>query len=165
MTIIPDQATTDAERAAAELADQLATDIERYAAFIRANPDIAKKLGSERRFLLYLMPGGEAKQKMADIVRAAKAAGATVTKTISEEYAGANLSFGHVSLEVYAHREVVCERRVTGTREIEVEEQDPEALAKVPTRTVTKTVEDVEWVCTPILQADPADTAEAGAAS
>ena len=154
MTIIPDDQQ-------AARADQLATDIEKYAAFLRANPDIAQEV-SDDRFLIYLMPGPDAKQQMADIIRRGMRSGATVTKRANDTYAGAQMKFGRVTLEVYSDREVVCERRVTGTREVEVEEQDPEALAQVPVRTVTKVVEDVEWVCTPILDAAKE---QAGAAS
>jgi hypothetical protein len=51
-----------------------------------------------------------------------------------------------LTLEICAYRESVCERVVTGTRE--VTEQVPVAF-----ETVTKTVEDVEWVCKPLLSA------------
>lgn len=52
---------------------------------------------------------------------------------------------------VYAPRNVVCTRRVVGTREVTEEVPDPDALAAVPTVTVTKTVEDVVWDCAPLL--------------
>ena len=52
---------------------------------------------------------------------------------------------------VYGDREAVCTRVVKGTREVTREVADPEALAAVPTVTVTEIVEDVEWVCEPIL--------------
>jgi len=165
MTILPDTHPTDADQAAAEHADQLATDIERYAAFLRANPAIAADIRADQKFLIYISPGDEAKQKMADVVRAGKAHGATITKETSDEFAGALLQFGSVTVKVYADREVVCERRVTGTRTVEVEEQDPGALAKVPTRTVTRTVDEVEWVCTPILDTGSATVEKAGAGS
>jgi hypothetical protein len=163
MTIIPDHQPTDADQAAAEHADQLATDIETYAAFLRANPTVAAEISSPERFLIYILPGDDAKQTMADILRTAKAAGATITKDTSDKFAGAEMHFGRVAVKVYSDREVVCERRVTGTRTVEVEEKDPEALAQVPTRTVTQTVDEVEWVCTPILQADDAEAEQSGA--
>jgi hypothetical protein len=49
-----------------------------------------------------------------------------------------------LTLTICTFREEVCERVVTGTREIE--EDVPVAFEKV-----TKTVEDVEWVCKPLL--------------
>lgn len=53
-----------------------------------------------------------------------------------------------------AEREAVCERVVVGTREVEVEEADPAAVAALPKVKRTVTVEDVEWRCTPLLAAD-----------
>lgn len=55
-------------------------------------------------------------------------------------------------VRVTAFRDTVCERRVTGTRTITREVHDPEALAAVPTVTLTETVEDVEWECVPLLK-------------
>lgn len=52
---------------------------------------------------------------------------------------------------VYGDRGQVCTRRVVAVREVEKETPDPDALASVPTVTVTETVEDVEWVCAPLL--------------
>jgi len=52
---------------------------------------------------------------------------------------------------VYGNREQVCKRIVTGEHEVTEEVPDPEVLATVPKITVTKTVEDVEWVCEPFL--------------
>lgn len=62
-----------------------------------------------------------------------------------------------VKVDVLVNRAEVCERIVTGTREVTREVPDPDALAAVPTMTVTETVEDIEWVCSPLL-------AESGAA-
>jgi hypothetical protein len=57
-----------------------------------------------------------------------------------------------------AFRKDVCERVVVATREVEIEEPDPEAYAALPKVTKTVTIEDVEWVCGPLLA--PADDAE-----
>lgn len=64
--------------------------------------------------------------------------------------------FSGIILAAYAERGEVCERVVTGTREVTEEVPDPEALAAVPKVTVTKVVEDVDWVCQPLLK--PAST-------
>ena len=98
------------------------------------------------------------KEELAAHIRAALAAGATVTKYFGTNHAGARLHFGPVVIQPYDNREAVCERVVTGTREVTKEVPDPEALASVPKVTVTETVEDVEWRCHPIL-----DEAVAGA--
>lgn len=54
-------------------------------------------------------------------------------------------------LVVVAPRSEICERVVTGTETVTREVPDPEALAAVPTTTVTETVEKVEWICSPLL--------------
>jgi hypothetical protein len=48
---------------------------------------------------------------------------------------------------IYGDRNDVCRRVVTGTREITETVPAPDA----PTVEVTRTVEDVEWVCEPLL--------------
>lgn len=58
-------------------------------------------------------------------------------------------------IEVWAMREQVCERVVRGTKHVTREVPDPDALAAVPTTTVTETIEDVEWVCRPLLADEP----------
>lgn len=56
-----------------------------------------------------------------------------------------------VFVELIGSRENVCKRVVTGTREIEVTEPDPDAVAALPKVTRTVTVEDAHWDCGPIL--------------
>ncbi|MCU1677680.1 MAG: hypothetical protein JWM93_2438 [Frankiales bacterium] len=56
-----------------------------------------------------------------------------------------------LNVQMIVDRDAVCERVVTGTREVTEDVPDPAALAAVPTTTVTRTVEDVEWVCRPLL--------------
>jgi hypothetical protein len=64
-------------------------------------------------------------------------------------------------IECWAMREQVCERIVTGTREVTREVPDPEALAAVPTKVVTETVEDVRWECRPLLAPETAEAVSA----
>jgi hypothetical protein len=64
-------------------------------------------------------------------------------------------------IECWAMREQVCERVVTGIREVTREVPDPEALAAVPTKVVTETVEDVRWECRPLLASDTAEAVPA----
>lgn len=56
-----------------------------------------------------------------------------------------------LKLVLTAYRDAVCERVVTGTREVTEMVKDPEALAAVPEVEVTRTVETVEWVCGSVL--------------
>jgi len=85
-----------------------------------------------------------------DMKTIAQAAGGRWTKDVldySPDTFRLVRSFGPHQIIIFTARENVCERVVTGTREVTVEEHDPALLAAVPTKTVTKTVEDVEWVC------------------
>lgn len=52
-----------------------------------------------------------------------------------------------LKLHLTAYREAVCTRVVTGTEDREVEE----VVTPAVTRTVTKPVEVVQWVCAPVL--------------
>lgn len=55
--------------------------------------------------------------------------------------------FGPHGFHVWVEREEVCTRVVTGTREVTKTVPAPDA----PTVEITETVEDVEWICTPLL--------------
>ena len=65
-------------------------------------------------------------------------------KKVDDGYYRLNALLGALPVEVWGYRNEVCTRVVTGTRVV---------AEKVPTgfETVTKTVEDVEWVCSPLL--------------
>lgn len=63
---------------------------------------------------------------------------------------------GGLRVQVVAYRETVCERVVKGTREVTRDVTVYDApLPPSRVETVTETVEDVEWVCSPVLA--PAD--------
>lgn len=73
---------------------------------------------------------------------------------------------GHLAglqIRLVAFRDAVCRKVQVGEEEITEEVPDPEALAAVPTVTVTRTVPKYDWECQPIL-AGAADTALDGAA-
>jgi hypothetical protein len=102
---------------------------------------------------IYLTDPGEQREPLAEIARAMGnvkmvADGRLGRFEVWRQFAG-------IKLVASADRAEVCERVVTGTREITVEEPDPDALAAVPKVSVTKVVEDVEWVCQPLLKAAP----------
>lgn len=140
------------------LADQLAAGFRAVAELFETNPVLAGHARYAQFDKLMLSAGhaNEASSKtvMADFIRAAKAHGGKITKSGAEKWFHVNLSFGRVGLDVFAAREEVCERVVVDTREVTEEVPDPEALAAVPTTTVTRTEEIVEWVCRPILAAE-----------
>jgi hypothetical protein len=60
--------------------------------------------------------------------------------------------FAGIVFAVYAERNEVCERVVVSSEEVTREVPDPEALAAVPKVTVTEVIEQVEWICTPLLK-------------
>lgn len=117
------------------------------AEFLVEHPEVPQPyhlMGSE--FYIYLH-GEESRAQLATIARAfgrAEKRFEGVRFEVSRRFAGINLI-------AQAQRAEVCERVVTGTREVSKEVPDPEALAAVPKVTVTETVEDVKWVCHPIL--------------
>lgn len=92
-------------------------------------------------------------ERMAALARIALRYGAKVDKKISESQHNLLLRWGPVGVAALAQREVVCERVVTGTREVVKAVPDPVLLAAVPLVEVTETVEDVEWKCKPLLAA------------
>lgn len=120
--------------------------------FLKANPDIAEAADTYDHAILICLID-DVMARLADYVRRGKAAGAKVEKHYTNDYGGAKLWFGPVYVEVYATRDEVCTRVVTGTTEVTEEVPDPEALAAVPKVTVTRTEELVEWQCHPILSA------------
>jgi hypothetical protein len=78
------------------------------------------------------------------------------TKSYDGNYAELHVTFGpHVEVQVYAGRELVCDRIVTGTSTVTKTVKDPAALAAVPDVEVTEEVETVEWVCGSLLAVSP----------
>lgn len=145
------QKNTDDATADRTKAEELASSLDKLAAFVRANPDIASDMASTvKRFLVYIL-AADPRPVMAEWARRGKASGARVEKSFDEQWGAVTLHFGLVDLHIYSDRDAVCTRVVVGTREVEVEEPDPEALAAVPTVTRTVTVEDVQWQCHPLL--------------
>jgi hypothetical protein len=63
-------------------------------------------------------------------------------------------AFRGLRVKLICERADVCTRVVTGTTEVTTEVKDPEALAAVPTITVTEVVEQVEWRCHPVLNVE-----------
>jgi hypothetical protein len=134
---------TDAQRAAAGL--------RQLADFLDANPNLQ---GTRYAFdSINLFPRG--RDAVAAWARAAmRATGAAVDKFVNGNWAGVKVTFGSVGVDVTIERDEICERVVVDTREVTEEVPDPQALAAVPKVTVTRTVEDVEWRCRPLLAGD-----------
>lgn len=132
-------------------AQTIAAGLRALADMIEASPELVDKAHLGDRFNRMLVPAWT-RDEVAAAARAGLRSGAKVDKHVGDKYAGVNVVLNEmVSLHVYVDREEVCERIVVGTRDVTEEVPDPDALAAVPTVTVTKTVEDVEWRCTSLL--------------
>lgn len=143
-----------------QLADEMAADLRTVAAMVEENPVLAAEMAYT--FGLANVPltsSAAPRQLLADFIRAARKHGATVTKEHSENWGGVTLHWRRVGLHVYAHRDQVCEKVVTGTETVTRTVPDPTALAAVPQIEVTETVERVEWICASLLAADAAPAA------
>jgi hypothetical protein len=133
---------------------EMAAGLHRLAELVAANPDLASLFRYTLAHIsVPLIASEDPKTALAAIVRAGLRTGATVSKLPSDQFAGADVLWGPVGIHVYADRELVCERVVTGTETVTRTVPEPAALAAVPTVEVTEEVERVEWVCRPLLEA------------
>lgn len=107
--------------------------------------------GASTDMTFHFLSGDDPKAAMAACARPLPT---SFTKNADGKYFDLHGKLAGLRVNLTAFREEVCERIVTGTRQVEVEEPDPEALAAVPKVTKTVTVEDVEWRCHPILAAE-----------
>lgn len=97
-------------------------------------------------------PDGEIAWPILDDARATlaaliKAVPGTITKDYSDGYFRMRFALRGLQMRVWAIREEVCTRVVTGTTRVTKTVPAPDA----PTIQVTETVETVEWICEPIL--------------
>ena len=132
------------------LAAQQAAGLRALAQMIEDNPELASIAAYLDGFSVFF---AWSKDNAQAVIRAALAAGAKVEKTYRDDYFTTSLTWGPVTAKMIGSRATVCEKVVT-TREVTEQVPDPEALAAVPTVTQTRTVEDVDWVCRPLLAAD-----------
>jgi hypothetical protein len=75
----------------------------------------------------------------------------TIRKGVRDDAFDLDGEIGPVNFGLIVQRDAVCQRVVTDVTEVTREVPDPDALAAVPMVTVTETVEQVEWICSPIL--------------
>jgi hypothetical protein len=94
-----------------------------------------------------------AEDPRAEMAATRRALGVPMQKRASDDskYFDLHGNLAGLHFKLTAFREDVCERVVVATREVEVAEPDPEAVAALPTVTRTVVVEDVAWRCTPLL--------------
>lgn len=117
--------------------------------------------GNSSRITFHFLGGADPR---GDMAAAARAIPCDWRKRTTEHDSGAAYfrlqgELHGLKLELVAFREAVCERVVTGTREIEVEEE----VRPAETRKVVKQVETVKWVCHPVLASAPQPESPAAA--
>lgn len=127
---------TDPEQVA--FARQRANALRSLADFIEDKPELA---GAYSNLRILVSAGGE--DEMARLVRQL---GGARTKEGTDKYLCVVRDFGaDVAIEVFTHREEVCEAVVVGTETVEIPDPDVD----VPTITVERDV--IRWECSPVL--------------
>lgn len=155
MTTVSEQPTAETEHDQQRAA--YIDGLRQIADFLEANPDVnlphmsSYQTGKyEDTLNIYIVQGNQ-KDQLATIARAMGRA----EKVMDGELVRVFRRFAGIALVAQAHRDQVCERVVTNTREVIEEVPDPEALAaataSVPLVPVARIEETVEWRCTPLL--------------
>lgn len=147
MTIIPQDGQQLDPRAAYTAGLRALADI------LDAHPELPLPYDGTGSALDWIEVGDDARRHAAVFARVMPG---TVAKSVSDTAGQFYLTFQlhGLGLRVISTRAQMCERVVTGTREVEIEEPDPQALAALPKVKRTEVVEDVEWQCHPILAAE-----------
>ena len=101
--------------------------------------------GRDTEITIYRLTEGDAHERLVEFAHA-------FPGPLRKDYSSDTLRLAGelhgLSVEFAVQRADVCKRVVTGTREVE-------SLKPTAFETVTETVEDVEWVCEPLLAGDP----------
>jgi hypothetical protein len=132
--------TTDTERAA------YITGLRALADLLETHDDLLLPYTGGRYAAMNVIPARD--DQRAQVAAWARALPGKVGKAPrGDSYFDLTGTIGGIAICVIADRDEVCERVVTGTREVEQEE----VVTPATTRTVTATEEVVEWRCAPIL--------------
>ena len=114
-------------------------------AHLEANPELIDIIGYHKIYAFFHKKDGPEFARRAMLL-------APFTKSTDESYFNVERDFGpNLTIQLTARHELICEKVVVGTEEVEVVERDEalvsEALAAIPTTKVTKTIEHTEWKC------------------
>lgn len=121
-----------------------------------AHPDLGLPFNGTSMPLTVLVTGKEnQKGKLAAWAKALPGKKSKKSAGVDGDLFKVVASLRGLKVMVLADRDEVCERITTGVRKVTKEVPDPQALAKVPTVTVTEEVETYEWICKPILGDEP----------
>lgn len=127
--------------------------LRQLADWLEANPDIElPSNGGSWNPINFSEWGPKARDKAAAFARAMPG---VVRKGGSDGYFTLRAQLAGLHVQFIAHREAVCERVVVGEREVTETIPDPQYDGEIPMIEVTKTVEDIEWHCPPILEPTP----------
>jgi len=120
--------------------DEQLNDVLSLIGWLKDHPVIPLPVGFSDSFQIYAWDTKDEAAQMA------KAMG-TCEKSYDDTFFRLIKKFGTVTLVGVFSRQQVCERVVVGTKEVEVEEADPVAVAAIPKVKVKKQIEIVEWKC------------------
>ncbi|MGH9895625.1 MAG: hypothetical protein ACREA0_27310, partial [bacterium] len=115
---------------------------------LEAHPELKLPYSGSEHSPLMVMPYEKQREQLAAWARVMPGRKDKKTRDGYYDLIGA---FRGLGLQLICDRNEVCEKVVTGVREVTEEVPDPELLAAVPKVLVTKTVEEVEWHCTSLL--------------
>jgi hypothetical protein len=136
-TIVTNLSARDSNLTTAQSLRLLADAIENLAA---AHPDIAEHIYISASSWI---PASQAVEEMGKIARFF----APCNKRFSDHYFEVSKWFGTIKIEFAVSRDAVCERKVVGTRTVEVPAREA----------YTRTEDVVEWECKPLLASDNED--------
>lgn len=132
--------------------------IRELADWLESHPDIPipYDLSGRSEYSNVLIHASGSEDQSAVIAAVARALPGQVTKDVYDNDRMFDITGrlpGGIYVKAIAERVEVCERVVTGTREVTRTIPDP--MVTIPTIEVTETVEDVEWRCGSILASKP----------
>lgn len=97
---------------------------------------------------------GDLRELMASVIHQLQPlASGPIKKRYTDKWFYATVPMRAIELQLTEARDEVCTRIVTGVETVTEEIPDPAALAAVPTVSVTREVETVEWRCEPLMAA------------
>lgn len=111
------------------------------------NPDIPLPYHGNGTALLWIIVSE--KDQKATLAAIARALPGKVTKDVRDGSFDLKGQLAGLLVQVIAQRDEVCTRVVTGTETVTKTIPDPDV--EVPLVEVTETVEQVEWICGPLL--------------
>lgn len=122
------------------------------AAVLEQNPDVPLPYEGTGSFIgINFLSGDDPRGQMAEAARAFPCKWDKVFWGGETSYFDLRAQLAGLKVSLTAYREVVCTRKVTGTREVTETVKDPAKLAEVPEIEVTRTEDIIEWDCGSLL--------------